>query len=134
MIRRYAAVLLFVIGSAFLPWQSQAQAQQGKQDFYFVNSTGHTIVAIYLSPHSQSNWGSNRLDNPLFPDQKTFFSFENYHNCYWDVSFVTDDGVRWQETAGYNLCRLAAVAVDSDGGMAGLDANGEVVVLSSDAQ
>lgn len=134
MIKCSIAAVLLAIGSAILMLQSDAQARQAKQDLYFINSTGHTIIEIYISPHSRATWGQNRIEHPLSAEQKTHFTFESSQSCAWDIAFVTDDGVRWQETSGYNFCRVAAIAVDGDGGMAGLDGKGEVVALGGDPQ
>ncbi|HEV2171229.1 MAG TPA: hypothetical protein VGR40_09790 [Candidatus Binatus sp.] len=88
-----------------------------EQKVGLLNETGHVITAVYLSPHGDANWHSNRLSSPLDNDDlRTLdFSQSGASNCLFDFAVVLDNGQRWQQTDGYNLCQTDAIGLGPDG-------------------
>src|SRR5262249_24299014 len=94
-----------------------AGAYAQEQKVGLLNETGHVITAVYLSPHGDATWHSNRLSSPLDNDDlRTLdFSQSGATNCMFDFAVVLDNGQRWQETDGYHLCQTDAIGLGPDG-------------------
>ncbi|ORT99881.1 hypothetical protein D081_1462 [Anaerovibrio sp. JC8] len=97
---------------------SGGTAMAGSQDFTLVNGTGKTIVYVYISPTSSSEWiyqdelGPN---NVLYPGQDIFIGFSPRDGVqYWDLKVVYDNGVEdyWY---GLDLYRVYSVTIRPGG-------------------
>lgn len=79
-------------------------AMADPRDFRLHNQGNHSIVGLWVTPHSYDRWGSQVLDEDLDPGYYTDIDFSgDVGTCYYDIRVRYDDG-----SYGYlyddNLC------------------------------
>lgn len=117
-IGKITSVLLGVVAIAMAgvwlahPRAAQAQAR-GNADFWFLNETGMQVDRIYVSPHTQADWGEDVLgEDAVLPNGVgvliTFPS--HYHaSCTLDFKLIFHDNSTQTYPNGFNTCNLHAV-------------------------
>ena len=103
-VTRIAAKCLILV--LFLLVVSEAKAQQPKQNFYLLNETGTDIVAVYVSPHGWTKWGTSWGGIPSGGSILLDFSGKGYTGCDFDIRVDLKTGQTWNSTAGSNLCEI----------------------------
>jgi hypothetical protein len=103
------------------PHAVQAQSR-GNADFWFLNETGMQVDRIYVSAHTQSDWGDDVLgEDAILPNGVgVLITFPNrYHaSCSLDFKIVFHDNSTQTYPNGFNTCNLHAV-IFKDGTAAG---------------
>lgn len=81
-----------------------------RQNFSILNSTGHTVLTVKVSPTSESSWGPDILGaNVLRNGQTLEVSFDrNTTECNYDIQATYDDGDT-TDMRGVNLCQVGTV-------------------------
>jgi hypothetical protein len=76
-----------------------------REDFYFSNGTGTTVVGVYVAPHgTRQPWGANCLSAELFPGETTHFAWQLETGVQnWDVRVSYSTGVHADFYGGFNL-------------------------------
>jgi hypothetical protein len=99
---------VFCISSAAV---SEARAQ-GRQDFTVVNKTGVEIYALYVSPHSSSDWGDDILGvDTLAVNDALDITFSRREKAkWWDLRVEDSDGnfIEWSKL---NLLEISEVTL-----------------------
>jgi hypothetical protein len=89
-----------------------AQAH-GNADFWFLNETGMQVDRIYVSAHTQSDWGEDVLgsDAVLPHGVGVLITFPNHAHaqCSLDFKLVFHDNTTQTYPNGFNTCNLHAV-------------------------
>jgi len=108
--------ILFAVCLAAIAAASIALMAQGKQDFVLINKTGLVIDQLYLSPASESHWGSDVLGRDrLGNNEKVTIQFSHKENeCMWDMKIVDEekDDVIWEDL---NLCKAEEITLKYEG-------------------
>jgi len=93
-----------------------ASAQDAKQDFKLVNSTGYELKALYVAPSKSDDWGDDVLGQDVLSDGQAV----NVHfspkvkTCKWDlkVTYTDDDSnAIWQNI---DLCSVEKITIHYD--------------------
>lgn len=94
------------------PHAVQAQ-ERGNADFWFLNETGMQVDRIYVSPHTQSDWGEDVLgsDAVLPHGVGVLITFPNHYHaqCSLDFKLVFHDNSTQTYPNGFNTCNLHAI-------------------------
>ena len=85
-------------------------ALAGRQDFTLVNSSGHVIVRLNVSPSSSNRWGPDLLGREVLANgEEASVTFDNEEgHCLYDIRVTYDDGTANDER-GVNLCEVSFV-------------------------
>jgi hypothetical protein len=85
-------------------------------DFKLVNRTGYQIDEVYVSPHSSSNWGRDRMgDNTLDDGETVSIAFPHGGSaCRYDIQVKYHDGDK-AEWGDVNLCNYEKITLHWDG-------------------
>jgi hypothetical protein len=89
-----------------------------RQNFSVVNTTGHIVATLNVSPTSESEWGPDILgQNVLQPGQTASVVFDRAEQqCNYDIRATYDDGDT-SDVRNVNLCQVGTVnLVDQPGG------------------
>ena len=88
---------------------------QAQQDFTIVNSTGHNVVALNVSPSNEDSWGPDILGGEKLGNgesaQITFDRGET--ECKWDIRATYDDGDA-TDVRDVNLCEVVTVTLTAN--------------------
>jgi hypothetical protein len=90
-----------------------------REDFYFSNGTGTTIVGVYVAPHgTRQAWGANCLSADLVPGDTTHFAWRLETGVrYWDVRVSYSTGVHADFYGGFDLASINGLVLTlSDSG------------------
>ena len=93
-----------------------AVASAANQDFSVKNKTGYQIDSIYVSPHSNRNWGDDVMSRGvvLEDDETLDISFPHSASaCHFDLMVAYNDGDKatWDDL---NLCEISTVTLHYD--------------------
>lgn len=85
-------------------------ALAARQDFTVVNSSGHVIVTLNVSPSRSNRWGPDILGSEVLANgEEASVSFDNDEDqCLFDIRVTYDDGTANDER-GVNLCEVSTV-------------------------
>jgi len=88
----------------------------GDAEVWLVNSTGHPIREIYLSPATRSQWGGDRLlDNAAIENQKqVLLKFGARLACVQDLKVVFEDDDSEAVVANLDMCAIDKVTLRFD--------------------
>ena len=94
------------------PDQSGSTGGQAQQDFTIVNSTGHIVTALNVSPSDEDTWGENILGgDKLGNGESAQISFDRGEKaCVWDIRATYEDGDT-TDARGVNLCQVTTVTL-----------------------
>lgn len=96
---KFGLMSLLAIGAFVLPGALKVSAQAA-QDFTLVNKTGVEIYALYISPVSSNDWGSDILGvDTLLPNGTVDISFSRREKArLWDLRIEDSSGdfVVWE--------------------------------------
>ena len=102
----------FLIAGALLASAMATAAFAARQDFTITNHTGHTIMTLNVSPHSDTRWGPDILGRDTLANgesaQITFPHGET--QCNFDIKATYDDGDT-TDMRNVNLCTVATVTL-----------------------
>ena len=100
----------FLIAGALLAFATASAAYAARQDFTITNHTGHTIMTLNVSPHSDDHWGPDILGrDTLANGEQAQISFDrNEDQCHWDIKVTYDDGTN-NDLRDVNLCETSEV-------------------------
>ena len=100
----------FLIAGALLASVTATAAYAARQDFTVTNHTGHTIVTLNVSAHSDDHWGPDILGRDVLANgEQAEVSFDrNEDQCSWDIKVTYDDGTA-NDLRGVNLCETSEV-------------------------
>ena len=100
----------FLIAGALLAAATATAAFAARQDFTITNHTGHTIMTLNVSPHSDDHWGPDILGrDTLANGEQAQITFDrNEDQCSWDIKVTYDDGTN-NDLRGVNLCQTTEV-------------------------
>ncbi|HEX8640649.1 MAG TPA: hypothetical protein VF704_05780 [Allosphingosinicella sp.] len=102
----------FAIAAALAVSALATAAYAAQQDFTVINSSGHDVLTLNVSPSSEESWGPDILGVDILADgdsaEVTFDRDEE--ECMWDIRVTYDDGDTgdWR---GINLCETATVTL-----------------------
>lgn len=99
-------------GSAAGGGTGTAAGGEAQQDFTIVNSTGHTVTALNVSPSDEDSWGENILgDDRLGNGESAQITFPRGETqCGWDIRATYDDSGT-TDVRSVNLCEVATVTL-----------------------
>jgi len=99
-----------LIAGAVLASGLATAAFAAQQDFTVTNHTGHTIVTLNVSPHTDDHWGPDILgQDTLANGEQAEVSFDrNEDQCSWDIKVTYDDGTN-NDLRGVDLCETSEV-------------------------
>ena len=88
-------------------------AQANDADFTINNKTGYQIDEVYVSRHSSSNWGSDRMgDDALADGESKDIKFPHGNGaCQFDIKVKYHDDESTAEWADVNLCKYEAISL-----------------------
>jgi hypothetical protein len=88
---------------------------QAQQDFIIVNNTGHTVMTLNVSAHSETNWGPDVLHgDKLGNGESAEITFDRSEmECTFDIKATYDDGDS-TDLRKVNLCEVATVTLTGD--------------------
>jgi len=100
---------LLIAGAIFASGLASA-AYAAQQDFTVTNHTGHIIVTLNVSPHTDDHWGPDILGREILADgEEAEVSFDrDEEQCSWDIKVTYDDGTN-NDLRGINLCEVSEV-------------------------
>jgi hypothetical protein len=100
----------FLIAGALFASAMATAAFAAQQDFTITNHTGHTIMTLNVSPHSDDHWGPDILGrDTLGNNEQTRITFDrNEDQCSWDIKVTYDDGTN-NDLRAVNLCETSEV-------------------------
>jgi hypothetical protein len=81
-----------------------------RQNFSILNSTGHTVMTVNVSPTSETSWGPDILGSQVLQNGQTLeVSFDRATaECNFDIRATYDDGDT-TDMRNVNLCQTATV-------------------------
>ena len=99
-----------LIAGALLAAATATAAFAARQDFTITNHTGHTIVTLNVSPHTDDRWGPDILGrDTLANGEQAAISFDrDEQQCHWDIKVTYDDGTN-NDLRDVNLCQTSEV-------------------------
>lgn len=83
------------------------------QNFSINNSTGMTLIDVFISPNDENNWGSDVIPKDMILTGETFdFTFTGVdpNKCVWDIMFTADDGVKYY-MQDVDLCNTVSITL-----------------------
>ncbi len=91
-------------------------ASAADQDFTVRNKTGYQIDSIYVSPHSNRNWGNDVMGRGVVLDDEETLDISFPHTataCHFDLMVAYNDGDKatWDDL---NLCEISTVTLHYD--------------------
>ena len=91
-----------------------------RQNFSVVNTTGHIVATLNVSPTSESEWGPDILgQDVLQPGQTASVVFDRAEQqCNYDIRATYDDGDT-SDLRNVNLCQVGTVSLVDDSGQGG---------------
>jgi hypothetical protein len=100
----------FLIAGALLMSAISTAAFAARQDFTITNHTGHTIVTLNVSAHSDDHWGPDILGRDVLNNgEQTDITFDrNEDQCSWDIKVTYDDGTA-NDLRAVDLCHTTEV-------------------------
>ena len=100
----------FMIAGALWAAATATAAFAAQQDFTITNHTGHTLVTLNVSPHSDDHWGPDILGRDTLGDgEQAAVTFDrNEDQCSWDIKVTYDDGTN-NDLRAVNLCETTEV-------------------------
>ena len=100
----------FLIAGALLAAATASAALAARQDFTVTNHTGHTIVTLNVSPHTDSHWGPDILGrDTLANGEQAQVTFDRHEDqCSWDIKVTYDDGTA-NDLRAVDLCHTTEV-------------------------
>ncbi len=92
-------------------------AQANNADFTLKNKTGYQIDEVYVSRHSSSNWGSDRMgDDALANGETKDINFPHGNGaCQFDIKVKYHDDDSSAEWHDVNLCQYNTISLFWDG-------------------
>ncbi len=116
MLRVFWIGVLALAAALGPPAWAQSQSQDNPSA-YAENRSGHTIMKLWASLTTDSDWGDDRLgQSVLRAGQRFALSLPN-GPCRWDLRIVYDND-RAEEKRNLNLCAVTEVAFNSSGAVA----------------
>ena len=99
-----AALLLMGVGGA---------ARANDADFTLKNKTGYQIDEVYVSRHSSSAWGSDRMGSDSLADGETIdINFPHGNGaCRFDIKVKYHDDDSTAEWGDVDLCKYNAISL-----------------------
>ena len=93
-----------------------ATSYASSDDFVFENDTHGDVIALYVSPHASSLWGTNVLHRALRQGQnaEVYWTVEPDYDVY-DIRVEFTDG-SFDFTEGYDLSTIDQVWITYNGG------------------
>lgn len=92
-----------------------SMAFAGAQDFQLINSTGHEIHVVNVSPSSSSDWQNDILGSQILGNgQYCNVQFASSGHQYWDLQATFNDGssLVWNNI---DLLSVSTVTLNGDG-------------------
>jgi hypothetical protein len=100
----------FLIAGALWASAVASAAYAARQDFTVTNHTGHTIINLYVSPHSDDHWGPDILGRETLANgEQASVTFDRDETaCHWDIKVTYDDNTA-NDLRDVNLCETTEV-------------------------
>jgi hypothetical protein len=91
-------------------------AHANDADFTIKNRTGYQIDEVYVSRHSSSNWGSDRMgDDALADGESKDIRFPHGNGaCRFDLKVKYHDDDSTAEWSDVDLCKYSAISLHWD--------------------
>lgn len=108
--------LVSLVIATLLLVSCSAVALAGAQDFVLVNQTGVDIHQVYVSSHSDNDWGSDVMGRDILPNGSsvTIVFSPGERAAYWDIRVEDRDG-NYLEWENFNLKQILAITLLPDG-------------------
>lgn len=83
-----------------------------RQNFSILNTTGHTVMTVNVSPSTETQWGPDILGSQVLANGQTLeVSFDrSTTECNYDIRATYDDGDT-SDMRGVNLCQVGTVTL-----------------------
>lgn len=112
-IARILLVGLLTFGAFYLPSAATVEVSaQAAQDFELVNKTSVEIYALYVSPHTEEEWGDDILGAETMLAGETYdITFSRRERAkFWDLRVEDADGnyIVWEKL---NLLEISKVTL-----------------------
>ena len=103
-----AAAVAALSGSAF--------AQEAKQDFRLVNSTGYEIKEVYVSPSKSTDWEEDILGDGVLGNQdgREIHFHRATKTCHWDLKVVYTVDSSSAVWTDIDLCSVEKITIHYD--------------------
>jgi len=96
-----------------------AQQQERHISIIVLNRTQQSIDEVYISPISQSNWGSDRLSSSVVePGERVSVELNRNDGCKLDIRVVYSGG-RAEEKRGVDACNVHEIVFTASGSSIG---------------
>jgi hypothetical protein len=112
---RLFPVALALLGGLAIARPALAQPQL--RTIELVNGTDAPLVTVHLSPRDRKDWGPNRLDQPLAPQEVRAIAVmvnPEAGQCYYDLAAQGTVGMP-MEAFDLNLCELGRYVIGPQG-------------------
>ena len=88
-------------------------AQANDADFSLRNKTGYQIDEVYVSRHSSSNWGSDRMGSDALADGESIdINFPHGNGaCAFDIKVKYHDDNSTAEWGNVDLCKYNTISL-----------------------
>ena len=88
-------------------------AHANDADFTLKNKTGYQIDEVYVSRHSSSNWGRDRMGSDSLADGETIdIAFPHGNGaCRFDIKVKYHDDSSTAEWGDVDLCRYTGISL-----------------------
>lgn len=107
---------LVFLSIIFLITAGIISAQNSKQDFKLVNSTGVEIHQVFITPHDANEWGEDILGRDILENgQECDIQFHPKEDaCMWDLRITDKEGnaIEWENI---DLCKWSKITLKYDG-------------------
>lgn len=112
--KRLKSLRIFFV-AAMLIMAMTSMAFAGAQDFKLINSTGHEIHVVNVSPSNSNDWQNDILGSQILGNgQYCDVQFAPNGQQYWDLQATFNDGssLAW---SGIDLLSVSTVTLNGDG-------------------
>jgi hypothetical protein len=106
-------IFLVAAFAAAVAFAAPAGAEDAKQDFKLVNSTGYELKALFVSPSKSDDWQDDILGQDTLDDGKTVnvhFS-PKANTCKWDLKVVYSDDDSSAVWSNVDLCSIEKITI-----------------------
>ncbi len=118
--------LLICLGVLFiilrpLSAHTYSDSNKGVLDFTFVNNTGKTLFAFFVTETKDEDWGDDLLPEDLVETEDEVdvtFDDDDDGDCHWDVKVsLDDDDTKFWYVRGIDLCEVSKLTFFLEGGV-----------------
>jgi hypothetical protein len=109
-------IAVLAVSLAFAGFAGAASAQEAKQDFKLVNSTGYELKELYVSPSKAGDWQEDVLGQATLSDGGSLeIKFHRANTtCKWDLKVVYTVDSSSAVWSDIDLCSVSKITIKYD--------------------